>query len=117
MKPLNHCFQNCKPFSELVELLSRNRDPNMTKNLHRCTIFCRPEVAYDAISGRDVKTIEGYLLVNLEVASSNSFRDIQKSFRDGDGGGGHRDSIKRKRIRVHRIGDLILMQIYLSTYQ
>ena len=76
----------------MVELLSRNRDPNLTQNLHVnlhvCMICCRPEVVYDVISGRNVSTIEGYLLVNFEVASSSSFRDTEKkSFRE-DGGGG-----------------------------
>ena len=70
----------------MVEPLSRNRDPNMTQNLQVCTIFFRPEVVYDAISGQNVKTIEGYLALIFEVASSNR---LKKSFRDG-GGGGHR---------------------------
>ena len=42
------------------------------------TICFRPEAVYDVISGRNVKTIEGILVVNFEVASSNSFRDIAK---------------------------------------
>ena len=49
----------------------------MNQNLHVCTIYFRPEVVYDVISGRNIKTIEGILVVNFEVASSNSFRDIQ----------------------------------------
>ena len=57
----------------------------MTPNLHVCT-----EVVYDVISGRNVNTIDGNLSVNFQVASSNSFRDIKKTFRDGGGGGGHR---------------------------
>ena len=61
----------------LVELLLRNRDLNMTPNLHVCTICCRPEVVYGVISGLDVKTMESYLVINFEVASSNSFQDIQ----------------------------------------
>ena len=43
-------------------------------------------MVYDVISGRNVKTIEGYFVVNFEVDSSNTFRDIKKSFRDGGGG-------------------------------
>ena len=77
----------------------------MTQNLHACTICFRLEVVYDGISGRNVKTIEGYLVINLEVASSSSFRDIKKSLNhfvmakavaaaDTD------DSIKRKHFRV-----------------
>ena len=61
----------------------------MTKNLHVCTICFRLEIVYDVISGRNVNTVEGYLAVNFEVDSSNSFRDIKrKSFRDGGGGDG-----------------------------
>ena len=57
----------------------------MTQNLHVCTICCRPEVVYGVISGRNVRTMEGYLAINFEVATSNSFRDIQnESFRVGD---------------------------------
>ena len=70
----------------------------MTQNLHVCAIFCRSEVDYDVISGQQIKTLEGYLVVNFEAASSNSFRDIPKNqfvtAADID------DSIKRKRIRV-----------------
>ena len=67
----------------------------MTKNLHICAICCRPEIVYDVISDPNLKTVVGYLVVNFEVASSNSFRDIPKtSFRDGGEGcggeGGHR---------------------------
>ena len=75
---------------ESVEILSRNRDLNMAQNLHVCAICLRLEVVYDAISGRYVKSVEGNPLLNFEVASSHSFRDIKQNyFRDG-GGGGHR---------------------------
>ena len=40
----------------------------MTKNEHVYAICCRPEVAGNAISGENVKTIEGYALLNFEVA-------------------------------------------------
>ena len=50
----------------------------MTQNLHVCAICFRPEVVYEVISGRNIKTLEGYLVVNLEVAISNSFRDMKK---------------------------------------
>ena len=42
-------------------------------------ICLRREVVYDVISGRNVKTIEDNLVVHFEVASSKSFRDIQKN--------------------------------------
>ena len=64
---------------------------NMTQNEHVYAICCRPDVAGDVISGENVKTIEGYAVLNYEVASFNSYRDIKKkSFHDGGGGrGGH----------------------------
>ena len=77
----------------------------MTQNLHVCTICFRPEVVYDVISGINVKTIEGKLAANLEVASSNNFRDIQKNHfvtaeAEAEAAADLDDSIKRKRIRV-----------------
>ena len=59
----------------------RNCDPNMTQNWHVCVICCRPEVDFDAISGRIVKTIGDYALVNFEVASSKTFRDNKKKLK------------------------------------
>ena len=70
MKSVNHCFKNYRPYQNQL------RYPNMTQNLRVCTIFCRLEVVYDVISGQNVRTIEGYAVVNFEVASSDSFRDI-----------------------------------------
>ena len=59
----------------------------MTQNFHVCAIFFRPEEAYDVISGRNIKTIEGYNAIHFDVPSSNTFRDTKnKSFRDGGGG-------------------------------
>ena len=49
----------------------------MTKNEHICAIFCRLEAAGDVISGGNVKTIEGYFLLNFEAAGINSFRANQ----------------------------------------
>ena len=49
----------------------------MTQNEHVYVICCRPEVAGDFISGENVKTIEGYAVLNSEVASFSSFRDIE----------------------------------------
>ena len=61
----------------------------MTENLPDCTICLRSEVIYDVISGSNVKTIEGYLEVNFEVALALIVFEILKtSFRDGGGGGG-----------------------------
>ena len=36
-----------------------------------------PEAAGDVISSENVKTIEGYVVLNFEVTSSGSFKDIQ----------------------------------------
>ena len=70
----------------------------MTQNEHDCARCGRLEVDCDVISGRNVKTFVGYVVVNFEGVSSSSFQDIPKTIRDG--GGGHDDSIKRKRIRA-----------------
>ena len=42
-------------------------------------ICCRSQVPGDVISGGNVKTVEGYAVLNLEVASFWSFRDIKKN--------------------------------------
>ena len=49
----------------------------MTLNEHVYAIFCQPEVAGDVISGGNVKTTEGYAVLNFEIASINSFRENQ----------------------------------------
>ena len=48
----------------------------MSKNEHVYAICFRLEVVGDVISGENVKTIEGYVLLNIEVASFSSIRDI-----------------------------------------
>ena len=63
---------------------------NMIQYGQFSAIFRRPEVAGDVISGRNGKTVERYVAVNVEVAISSTFRNIKKSFRAGRGGGGHR---------------------------
>ena len=50
----------------------------MTQNEHIYAIYCRPEVAGDFISGDNIKTLEGYAVLNVEVASFSGFRDIHK---------------------------------------
>ena len=84
--------------SKSVKLLLRNCDPNMTQNEHVYAICSRLEVGGDVISGENVKNVEGSAVLNFEVGSSNSFRDIPKNHfmtaaADID------DSIKRKRLR------------------
>ena len=102
MKPLNLCFENCKPFQNRLKRSSRKRDPNTTQNSHACTICCRPEVVHDVISGHNVKNIEPYLVVYFEIPSSNSFPDIQKNHfvTTESAMADIEDSITRKRIRA-----------------
>ena len=50
----------------------------MIQHEHVYSIYCRPEVAGDIILGCDVKIPEGYVVVNFEVTSGSSFRDIRK---------------------------------------
>ena len=45
----------------------------MTKNEHVYVTCCRPEVAGDVISGENIKTIEGYALLNFEAAIISGF--------------------------------------------
>ena len=40
-------------------------------------IYWRPEVAGEAISWENVRTIEGYALLNLETAIVSGFRENQ----------------------------------------
>ena len=75
----------------------------MIQNEHVYAICCRPEVAGDVISGENVTTIGGYAVLNFEIASFNSFRDIQKiiiSCRRRRRRRHIDDSMKRKRNRV-----------------
>ena len=58
----------------------------MTQNGHVYAISCRPEVAGEISSGGNVKTIEGYAVLNFDVATFNSFRDIKKKLFSDSGG-------------------------------
>ena len=51
----------------------------MIQNEHVYVICCQSEVAAGVISDENVKTIEGYVGLNFEVASFSSFRDIKKN--------------------------------------
>ena len=95
-------------FSESFEPLSRNRDPNMTQNLHVCTICFRPEVVYGVISGRKVKTVEGYPVVRFEVASSNSFRNIKTRRPTNWWGSGKREDTHPKATVLYNASDHFL---------
>ena len=59
----------------------------MTKNGHVCAIYCRLEVGDDAISGGNMKIIEGYVVVNfLKLLALTVFKIFKtKSFCDGGG--------------------------------
>ena len=76
-KPLNHCFENCEPFQNLLnhrrEIATRKR----TKNEHVYAICCRLKADGDVISGGNVKPIEGYVVLNFEAASLSSFSENQ----------------------------------------
>ena len=74
MKRLNHYFQTSKPFRNQ---LSDCREI-ATQNWHVYAICCRPEGECDVVSGQNEKTIDGYVAVDFEVASSSSFRDTLK---------------------------------------
>ena len=47
----------------------------MTQNEDVYAICCRPEVAFDVISGANVKTSERYAVLNLDIASIRSFQE------------------------------------------
>ena len=49
----------------------------MTQSKHVYEIWCQPEVAGDVISDENVKSIEGYGLLNFEAASFSSFWENQ----------------------------------------
>ena len=51
----------------------------MTPNEHVYAICCQSEVAGDVISGGNVKTIEGYVVLNFEADSIRSLREIKIS--------------------------------------
>ena len=69
----------------------------MTQYEHVDVICYRPEVAGDV---ENVKTIEGYVVLNFELASFGSFRDIPKNHFVTAAEAGIDDSIKRKCIHV-----------------
>ena len=50
----------------------------MTQNEHVYAICCRPEIAGGVISDQNVKTIEGYVMLNFEAASISSFPENNK---------------------------------------
>ena len=53
----------------------------MTQNEHVYAICCRPEVACDVISGGNVKTIEGYAVLNFEVVSFSTASVVSEIFK------------------------------------
>ena len=68
MKPVNHSFQSCKPFKNWLNRYRKSR-PEHAQNEHVYAICCRPDVVCDVISGENVKIIEGYSVLNFEVAT------------------------------------------------
>ena len=61
-------------------MLLRNRHQNVAQNEHFYATCCQPEVDGDVMSGWKVKTIEGFVLVNFEAASSGTLWDINKNY-------------------------------------
>ena len=47
----------------------------MTQKEYVYAICCRPEAAGDVISSGDVKTLEGYAVLNFQVANVRSFQE------------------------------------------
>ena len=52
----------------------------MTDNEHVYAICFQPVVAGDVIFGENIKTIEGYALLNSEAAIFSSFRENQNRY-------------------------------------
>ena len=76
MKPLNHHVKTVNIFRICWKSIEKSR-PELGPNEHVYAIFCRPEAAGDVISGRIVKIVEGYVLLNFETDSFSSFRENQ----------------------------------------
>ena len=72
----------------------------MTQNLYVCTICFRTEVVYDVVSGRNVKTIESYPVINFEVASSIVSEIFKTNHFVTSAAADIDDSIKPNRFRV-----------------
>ena len=53
----------------------------MIQNWHICVVFGGPEVAGDVITSQNVNTIEGYIVVNFEIASSSSYWENKKKIK------------------------------------
>ena len=70
-------FPKLQTFSELVEPLSRSRDANLTQNEYVYATCSRPEIAGDVIFGENVKTSEGYAVLNCEADSFSSVPENQ----------------------------------------
>ena len=72
----------------------------MAQNEHVYTICWQPEVAGGITSGENIKTVEGHAVLNFEVTSFSSFRDIKKNHFLREAALDIDDNIKWKPIRV-----------------
>ena len=54
------------------------------KQWHAYSICCQPEAAGVIVLGCDVKAVEGYVMVNFELATCSIFRDNQEKNRIPD---------------------------------
>ena len=71
-------FQNFKPFRNPSNRYQEIATRTWPKNENVYAICCRPEADDEVISGRNVKTPEGYIVAKFDVISFNSFRDFPK---------------------------------------
>ena len=88
----------------------------MTQDEHVYAICCLPEVDGDVISCENVKTIEGYAVLNFEVDRFSSFRDIQTNHFVTAAEADINDSIMRKRIRVSLNEAILSWRRWVSYY-
>ena len=74
--------ENETPKSQFPKLLTFQNRWNHYREIatpkeHVYAICCRREVGGDGISGGNVRTTEGYVVLNFEVASISSFQENQ----------------------------------------
>ena len=72
------CQKNDKAFRNRLNRCREIATRNMTQTEHVDALCCCLKIYDDAISGRNVKTLERNVVANLKVASSSNFRDFPK---------------------------------------
>ena len=71
------CLKTVNDFEIDRTVIKNKGDPSLTQNERVYATCCRPEVGDDVISGEDVETLEGYVVVNFEDATCSVFRNIK----------------------------------------